>query len=191
MILKGLRSTLTVQRELTSNRVGYLLSFQKNRSDLRYSSMISQRSCKCGNAYLCPKNCKGFEVWMSGSRNLPSFDQGFVYTSRKSFNAGGTVCGFTTMGNLRILQGDTICFYSGLKLISDTHHTLTSKEKSFSTWLLARLILAVSVSFILSVVALVTPIYALLYLLTKLAKLKRSCWAFSQRLVKTLRKTSS
>ena len=191
MRLKGLRSTLTVQRELTSNRVGYLLSFQKNQSDLRYSSMISQRSCKCGNAYLCPKNCKGFEVWMSGSKNLPSFDQGFVYTSRKSFNAGGTVCGFTTMGNLRILQGDTICFYSGLKLISDTHHTLTSKEKSFSTWLLARLILAVSVSFILSVVALVTPIYALLYLLTKLVKLRRSCWAFSQRLVKTLRKTSS
>ena len=43
MKLKGLRSTLTVQRELTSNPVGYLLSFQKNQSDLRYSSMTSQR----------------------------------------------------------------------------------------------------------------------------------------------------
>ena len=191
MRLKGLRSTLTVQRELTSNRVGYLLSFQKNRSDLRYSSMTNQRSCSCGSAYLCPKSCRGFEVWMSGSRNLPSFDQGFVYTSRKSFNAGGTAFGFTTMGSLRILRGDTICFYSGLKSISDTHHTLLSKETSFFTWLLARLILAVSVSFILSVVALVTPIYVLLYLLMKLAKLKRSCWAFSRRLVKTLRKTSS
>ena len=26
---------------------------------------------------------------------------------------------------------ETLCFYSGLKLISDTHHTLLSKEKSF------------------------------------------------------------
>ena len=119
------------------------------------------------------------------------FRSRFRVTSRKSFSVGGTVCGFTIMGSLRILQGDTICFYNGLKLISDTHHTLLSKEKSFSTWLLAKLIPVVSVSFILSVVVLATPIYALLYLLTKLVKLKRSCWAFSQRLVKTLRKTSS
>ena len=191
MRLKGLRSTLTVQRELTSNRVGYLLSFQKNQSDLRYSSMTNQRSCSCGSAYLCPKSCRGFEVWMSGSRNLPSFDQGFVYTSRKSFNAGGTAFGFTTMGNLRILRGDTICFYSGLKSISDTHHTLLSKEKSFFTWLLAKLIPVVSVSFILSVVVLATLIYALLSLWTRLVKLKRSCWAFSQRLVKTRKKIFS
>ena len=156
MKLKGLKSTLTAQREITSNRVGYLLCYQKNRSDLRYSSMKSQRSCSCGGACLCPKNCKGFEVWMSGSKNLPSFDQSFVYTSRKSFNAGGTAFGFTTMGSLRILQGDTICFYNGLKSISDTHHTLLSKEKSFFTWLLAKLIPVVSVSYILSVVVLAT-----------------------------------
>ncbi len=154
--------------------MGYSLFSQRNRSDLRYSSMTSQRSCRCGSAFLCPKNCKGFAVWMSGSRNLPSFGTSFVLTSRKSFSVGATVCGFTIMGSLRILQGDSICFYNGLKLISDTHHTLLSRETSFFTWLLARLILAVSVSFILSVVALVTPIYALLYLLTKLVKLKKT-----------------
>ena len=191
MKLKGLRSTLTVQRESMLSSTGYSLFFQKNRSDLRYSSMINQRSCRCGNAFLCPKNCKGFAVWMSGSRSLPSFETSFVLTSRKSFSVGATVCGFTTMGSLRILQGDTICFYNGLKSISDTHHTLLSKEKSFFTWLLAKLIPVVSVSFILSVVVLATLIYALLSLWTRLVKLKRSCWAFSQRLVKTRKKIFS
>ena len=63
--------------------------------------------------------------------NLPSFGTSFVLTSRKSFSVGATVCGFTIMGSLRILQGDTICFYNGLKLISDTHHTSLSKENIF------------------------------------------------------------
>jgi hypothetical protein len=174
MKLKGLRSTLTVQRETSSNSMGYSLYFQRNRSDLRFSSMTSQRQCRCGNAYLCPRNCKGFAVWMSGSKSLPSFGRSFVLTSNKSFSVGVTVYGFTIMGSLRILQGDTICFYSGLKLISDTHHTLLSKKTSFSTWLLAKLIPVVSVSYILSVVVLATLIYALLSLWTKLVKLKRS-----------------
>ena len=122
------------------------LYFQKNRSDRRFSSMKNQRQCRCGNASLCLKSCKGFAVWMSGSKNLPSFGKSFVLTSNKSFSVGVTVCGFTIMGSLRILQGDTICFYNGLKLISDTHHTLLSKGRSFSTWLLAKLIPVVSVS---------------------------------------------
>ena len=136
--------------------------------------MTYQRQCRCGSASLCPKSCKGFAVWMSGSKNLPSFEKSFILTSSKSFSVGVTVFGFTIMGNLRILQGGTICFYNGLKLISDIHHTLLSKKRSFSTWLRAKLILVVSVSFILSVVVLATLIYALLYLLTKLVKLKRS-----------------
>ena len=191
MKLKGLRSTLTVQRETSSNSMGYSLFFQKNRSDLKFSSMTGQRQCRCGNAYLCPKNCKGFAVWMSGSKSLPSFERSFVLTSSKSFSVGATAYGFTTMGSLRILQGDTICFYSGLKLISDTHHTLLSKEKSFFTWLLAKLIPVVSVSYILSVVVLVTLIYVPLSLWMKLVKLKTSFLEYSRRLVRTLRKISS
>src|SRR5210317_1029146 len=191
MKLKGLRSTLTVQKEKFSNSMGYSWYFQRNRADRKFSSMTYQRQFRCGNAYLCPKNCKGFAVWMSGSKSLPSFERSFVLTSNKSFSVGATVFGFTIMGNLRILQGDTICFYNGLKLISDTHHTSLSKRKSFSTWLLAKLIPVVSVSYILSVVVLATLIYALLSLWTKLVKLKRNFWAFSQRLVKTPRKTYS
>ena len=191
MKLKGLRSTLTVQKEKLPNSTGYSLFYQKNQSDLKFSSMTSQERCRCGSAFLCPKTCKGFEVWMSGSKNLPSFERNFILTSSRSFSVGATVFGFTIMGNLRILQGGIICFYNGLKLISDIHHTLLSRKRSFSTWLRAKLILVVSVSFILSVVVLATLIFALQSLLTKLAKLKRSFLGFSQRQVKTLRRTFS
>ncbi len=191
MKLKLLKSTLTGRVETSSNSMGCWLYSQRNQSDLRFSSMTSQRQCRCGDAYLCPKNCKGFAVWMSGSKGLLNFDEGFILTSNKSFSVAATVFGFTIMGNLRILQGDTICFFNGLKLISDTHHTLLSKERSFSTWLRAKLILAVSVSYILSVVVLATLMCALLYLLTRLVRLKRSFWAFSQRLVKMPRRIFS
>ena len=89
MKLKGLRSTLTLQREISSNSMGYSLYSQRNQSDRRFSSMKSQRQCRCGNALLCPKNCKGFEVWMSGSKSLPSFGHKFRSYVEKSFNAGG------------------------------------------------------------------------------------------------------
>jgi hypothetical protein len=179
------------QREVSSNRVGYLFRFQNNHPDRKFSSMTNQRACRCGNAFLCLRNCRGFEVWMSGLRNHLSLERSFVLTSSRNFSVGVTVFGFTIMGNLRTLQGGTICFYNGLKLISDIHHTLLSKETSFFTWLLARLILVASASFILSVVVLATLIFVPLYLLTKLRRLKTSFLGYSQRLVKTLRRIFS
>ena len=149
------------------------------------------RSCRCGAAPMCHKNCRGLEVWMSGSRNQPSFDAPFLLTSSKSLSAGVTVFGFTIMVCLRTLQGGTTCFSSGRRLISDILRTLRSSVRSFSTWLRAKLIIVVSVSFILSVAVLAILISVLLYLLTKLLRLKTSCLEFSRRLVKMLRRTSS
>lgn len=68
---------------------------------------------------------------------------------------------------------------------------LAFQRDIFFTWLRAKLTLVVSVSFILSVAALGILISVALFLLMKLLKLKTSFLAFSRRLVKTLRKTSS
>ena len=79
---------------------------------------------------------------------------------------------FTIMAYLRILRGDIICSSSGRKSISDILTILRSNVKSFFTWLRAKLIPVVSVSFILSVAVLATLISVPLYLLTKLRRLK-------------------
>jgi len=184
-------STLTVQKEKLSSSTGYSWYYQRNRANRKFSSMTSQRSCSCGNAQICQRKCVGYAAWMSGSKSLPSFATSFVLTSNKSFSVGVTVYGFTIMGNLRILQGDTICFYNGLKLISDIHHTLLSKKTSLLTWLLVKLTTVVSVSFILSAVVLATLTYALLSWWMKLVKLKRSFLAYSRKLVKTRKRTYS
>jgi len=72
-----------------------------------------------------------------------------------------------------------------------SHHTSLSKKTSLRTWLLVKLTLVVSVSFILSVVVLATLTYALLSWWMKLVKLKRSFLAYSRRQVKTRRRTFS
>ena len=170
--------------------MGFSLSFQRNHPDRRFSSMIGQSTCSCGKGYQCLRKCKGFEVWMSGTKNRVSSARSFLLTSNKSFSVAVTVFGFTIMASLRILQGGTICFYNGLKSMSDILNSYNSKEKSMSTWLRVKLTLVVSVSFILSVAVLGTLMSVVLYLLTRLVRLKRNFLVFSRRLVKTLRKTS-
>jgi len=174
MKIRGSRSTLTVQRVRVLNSMGFLLSSRNNQSDLKYSSMTSQRLCNCGDAFLCPKSCRRYEVWMSGTRSLPSSVGSFLVSSRRSLNAGVTVFGFTIMASLRISQGDTTCSSSGRKSISDFLRILPSSVRSFSTWLRAKLTPVVSVSFILSVAALGTLMSVVLYLWMKLRKLKTS-----------------
>ena len=191
MKIRGSRSTLTVQRVRVLNSMGFLLSSRNNQSDLKYSSMTSQRLCNCGDAFLCPKNCRRYEVWMSGTRSLQSSVGSFLVSSRGSLNAGATVFGFTIMACLRTLQGDIICCSNGRKSTSDILTILPSNVKSFFTWLRAKLIPVVSVSFILSVAVLGTLISVLLFLSTKLRRLKTSCLESNRRLVKTLRRTSS
>ena len=189
--IRGLRSTLTVRRVRVLNSMGFLLSSRKNQSDLRYSSMTNQRLCRCGDAFLCPKSCKGYEVWMSGTRNLPSSVGSFLVTSRRSLSGGVTVFGFTIMASLRTLQEGITCCSSGPRSTSGILTILPSSVKSFFTWLRAKLIPVASVSFILSVAVLATLISVLLFLLTKLRRLKTSFLAFSRRLVKILKRTSS
>ena len=154
--------------------MGFSLFSQRNQSDRRFCSMINQSTCKCGRGHLCLRSCRGLEVWMSGSRSLPSFERSFLLLSKKSLSAGVTVFGFTTMASLRISQGDITCFSSGRKSISDFLTILPSSVRSFSTWLRAKLIPVVSVSYILSVGVLAILISAALYLWTKLRKLKTS-----------------
>ena len=56
---------------------------------------------------------------------------------------------FYNNGEPTYITGRHYMFLQWSKLISDTHHTSLSKGKSFSTWLLAKLIPVVSVSYIL------------------------------------------
>ena len=191
MKIRGLRSTLTVQRVSVLNSMGFLLSSRKNQSDLKYSSMINQSLCNCGDAFLCPKSCRRFEVWMSGTKSLRSSVKSFLVSSKGSLSGGVTVFGFTTMASLRTSRGGITCSSSGQKSISGILTILPSNVKSFSTWLRAKLIPVVSVSFILSVAVLGILISVLLYSSTKLRRLRISCSEYSQRLVRTLRKTSS
>ena len=166
MKLKGLRSTLTAQRRsLRIEWATYCATKKTKASEILFHE--EPKELQLWRRLPMPEELQRIRSMDEWFEKPAEFGQSFVYTSRKSFNAGGTAFGFTTMGSLRILQGDTICFYNGLKLISDTHHTSLSKEKSFSTWLLAKLIPVVSVSYILSVVVLATLIYALLSLWTK------------------------
>ena len=183
--------TLKVEWERSSRSTGWTLLFQRSQPDRRSSSMTNQRSCRCGAGNLCLRNCRGLEVWMSGSRSLPSFESAFLLLSKRSLSAGVTVFGFTIMACLRTLQGDITCFSSGQRLTSAILTILPSNVTSFFTWLRAKLIPVVSVSFILSVAVLGTLISVLLYLSTKLRRLKTSCLEYNRRLVRTLRKTSS
>ena len=174
MKIRGLRSTLTVRWARVLNSMGFLLSSRKNQSDLKYSSMTNQSLCNCGDAFLCPKSCRRYEVWMSGTRSLRSSAGNFLVSSRGSLSAGVTVFGFTMMASLRTSRAGTTCSSSGQKSISDFLRILPSSVRSFSTWLRAKLTPVASVSFILSVVVLAIPMYAVLFLWTKLRKLKTS-----------------
>jgi len=186
-----LSSTLTAQLERSSRSTGLKLLYRKSHPDRKFSSMKNQKHCNCGAANLCQRSCKGLEVWMSGSKSLPSFEKSFLLLSKKSLSAGVTVFGFTTMVCLRTLQGDITCFSSGQRLISDIRTILRSNVRSLYTWLHAKLTTIVSVSFILSVGVLAILISVPLFLLMKAVRLKTSFLEFSRRLVKTPRKTSS
>src|SRR5210317_149298 len=180
----------TVQSETLSNLVGFTLLFP-NYPRKESKVKVWRQVCRCGKGHLCQRSCPGLEVWTSGQRHRRSFERDFIHMSKRSLEGVVKVFGFTIRVHLRTLPGGTICYYSGPKLILDTLRTFPFSVKSFSTWLRAKLTLVVSVSFILSVAALGTLISVLLFLLTRLLRLKTNFLAFSRRLVKMLRRISS
>ena len=190
MKLKPSKYVPTVRWANRSPLGGFSLAFpnlQKEKSPAKAWRQI----CRCGKGYLCQKSCPVLEVWTSGVRCQRSFERDFIHISRRSIEGVAMVFGFTIRVCLRILPVGTTCFYNGPKSTLDTPPIFPFSVKSFYTWLHAKLTLAASVSFILSVAALGTLISVLLFFLMKLPKLKRSFLAFNQRRVKTRKRTSS
>ena len=54
--------------------------FQRNQTSY---STTCLKECRCGSAPMCHKNCRGLEVWMSGSRSQPSFDALFSFIEQE------------------------------------------------------------------------------------------------------------
>ena len=192
MIMKNrlLRFVPTVRSEMSWSLVGFSLVFLRLQQK-ESKEKVWRQVCRCGKGYLCQQNCPVFEAWMSGPKRPRSFEKSFVHLSRKSLEGAGKVFGFTIRVSLRLSRGGTTCSSSGRRLTLATPHIWDSKETFSFTWLRAKLTRAVLASFTLSVAALVTLISALLFFLTKLLRLKTSFLAYSRRLVRMLRKTSS
>lgn len=180
----------TVRLATSSKLGGFSLAFPKHPS-AESPEKNWRQICRCGDGYLCHRNCPVFEAWTSGPKPRRSFERGFVHISKKNFEGVVTGFGFTIRVNLRTSPVDTTCYSSGLRWMLGTRHISVSNVTSFFTWLRAKLTHVVLGSFTLSVAALVTLISALVYCWMRLLKLKTSCWAFSQRLVRMLRRTSS
>ena len=95
---------------------------------------------------------KHYEVWMSGTRSLPSSVRKFSGFIEKEFERRRNGVWFYNHGVPTYITGQALhAASSGRRLISDFLTILPSSVRSFSTWLRAKLIPVVSVSFILSV----------------------------------------
>ena len=166
----------------TSSSRGYLLFYQKpKRSEILFHDL--SKGMQMWKRLPMPEELQRIRSMDEWFEKPSSFEE-FVLTS----------VGLRRRRRCMVLQwkptyitGGIIYVSSGLKLISDTHHTLLSKETS-SPHGCVRSWSSLPVSYILSVVVLATLIYAMYFI--DEVKLKRSCWAFSRRLKTTQENTS-